>query len=82
MLDIADLFRDAITVPVAFGAVKEAEKRPDQTIERITRQRAGFTLRKEGVIEKMIDRIKQLFGDPERSEQADDAAEDEEEEAS
>jgi CRISPR-associated protein Cas1 len=68
VLDIADLFRDAITVPVAFGAVKEAEKRPDQTIERVTRQRAGFTLRKEQVIERMIDRIKQLFGDPEEAE--------------
>ena len=78
VLDIADLFRDSTTVPVAFGAVKEAEKRPDQTVERITRQRAGFTLRKEGVIEQMIDRIKQLFGDPEGGGHADGGGEERE----
>ena len=65
VLDIADLFRDDTTVPIAFAAVKEANKSPDANIERITRKLAGVTLRRNGVIERMIDRIKQLFGDPE-----------------
>jgi CRISPR-associated protein Cas1 len=65
VLDIADLFRDDVTVPVAFAAVKDAAKSPDSNIERVTRKLAGLTLRRDDVIERMIDRIKQLFGDPE-----------------
>jgi hypothetical protein len=41
-----------------------AGKRPDIPIERLARKCAGVTLRKNRVIERMIDRIKQLFGDP------------------
>lgn len=65
VLDLADLFRDDVTVPIAFGAAAEAASSGDANIERLTRQRAGRTLHKSNVIEKMIDRIKQLFGDPE-----------------
>lgn len=60
-LDIADVFRDLITVPCAFAAVKEGLKRRDQPLERIARQLTGRAIRREGVIEKMIDRIKDLF---------------------
>jgi CRISP-associated protein Cas1 len=65
VLDIADLFRDDTTVPVAFAAVVEANKSPEANIERVTRKLAGVTLRRNEIIERMIDRIKQLFGDPE-----------------
>ncbi|GBQ45854.1 CRISPR-associated protein Cas1 [Acidomonas methanolica] len=61
VLDIADLFRDTITLPVAFQAAKEATKKPDMPIERITRRLAGGILQREGVIPAMIDRIKALF---------------------
>lgn len=60
-LDVADLFRDTITVPVAFAAVKEQRKRPDQPLERVTRQLVGRTMRREQVVTRMIDRIKELF---------------------
>lgn len=66
VLDIADLFRDDVTVPVAFAAVAQVNKNSLDNIERATRRRAGETLRKAHVIEKMIDRIKQLFDDPAR----------------
>jgi CRISPR-associated protein Cas1 len=46
VLDIADLYRDSITLPV----------------ERITRRLAGATLQREAVIPAMIGRIKTLFG--------------------
>lgn len=65
VLDIADLFRDDTTVPAAFGAVVEWTKDPSQSIERIVRKHAGRALSKSDVIARMIDRIKQLFGDPE-----------------
>ena len=69
-LDIADLFRDSITLPVAFAAVRAYERRPDVSMERTARRLAGQTLANEMVIPKMIDRIKELFdgddggGDP------------------
>lgn len=63
-LDLTDLFRDAITLPVAFQAAKEAERRPDDTVERIARRLAAKTLRKKGIVNAMIDRIKELFDEP------------------
>jgi CRISP-associated protein Cas1 len=58
-LDISDLFRDTVTLPIAFGAARE-EKRPE-VIERATRKLAGATFRKHQVVAKMIGRIKELF---------------------
>jgi CRISPR-associated protein Cas1 len=64
VLDIADLFRESVMLPVAFGAAKEAAQRPDQTIDRLVRRRAGKTFREKAIIPAMIDRIKQLFEVP------------------
>lgn len=61
VLDIADLFRDSVTLPCAFEAVREAAKRPQESIERLTRRRVGTALRRDGVIPAMIERIKSLF---------------------
>lgn len=61
VLDIADLFRDQVTIPCAFKAVGVAQKRPQESMERIARRLTGEALRREGVIPAMIDRIKELF---------------------
>ena len=60
VLDIADLLRDKVTLPVAFAAAKEAES-GTETIDRIVRRRAAAAFRKEKVIPAMIDRIKDLL---------------------
>jgi CRISPR-associated protein Cas1 len=60
VLDIADLFRDTVTVPCAFKAAAIARKRSDG-IERITRRVVGERLCRDGVISTMIDRIKTLL---------------------
>ncbi|HJK91382.1 MAG TPA: type I-E CRISPR-associated endonuclease Cas1e [Polyangiaceae bacterium LLY-WYZ-15_(1-7)] len=65
-LDIADLFRDSITLPIAFGAVKA--RRGDRPLERVVRHHAGRTLRKQKVVATMIDRIKDLFDSEEDEE--------------
>lgn len=70
VLDIADLFRDTITIPAAFKAAAAAKSSPEANIERLTRRTTGEILRRQGVISAMIDRIKDLFA-PE----ADDDAE-------
>lgn len=66
-LDVTDLFRDTITLPVAFAAAKEAEKRPDVPVERIARRLAARALRRERTVLSMIDRIKDLFDAAERT---------------
>ena len=61
VLDVADLWREAVTRPCAFRAAKRAAERPDMPVERIARQLTGETLAKEGVIPAMIERIKALI---------------------
>lgn len=61
-LDIADLFRDAVTLPVAFGAVREVGRRPGGApLERVVRKLAGKTFREKALVPSMIDRIKELL---------------------
>nr|WP_321525626.1 type I-E CRISPR-associated endonuclease Cas1e [uncultured Cohaesibacter sp.] len=60
VLDIADLYRDQVTIPAAFKAAREGEKSV-QSIERIARRMAGRTLAEEKVIPDMIDKIKALL---------------------
>ena len=72
-LDIADLFRDDILLPAAFRSARAAMRNPSISIERHTRRHTGDTLRDEGVIPKMIDRIRALFQDVDEIELADGA---------
>ncbi len=60
-LDIADLFRAAITLPAAFSAVKECQRDIRLPFERTVRRFAGKALREKQVVPAMIDRIKGLF---------------------
>ena len=60
VLDIADLFREQVTLPVAFAAAKEAE-RSGMLVERLVRKRAGRAFRDQKVIPAMIDKIKAVF---------------------
>ncbi len=65
-LDIADLYRASVTLPVAFAAVRDYERQPELerlSIEAITRKLAGRTFRKQRLVSAMIDRIKELFSD-------------------
>jgi len=59
-LDIADLYRASITIPVAFAAAAAAARNETQ-LERAVRHGIAARCRKDRVIESMIDRIKELF---------------------
>jgi CRISPR-associated protein Cas1 len=69
-LDVADLFRDEILLPIAFGAARKVLRDKQGPVERVVRQLAGETFRRERVVSRMIDRIKELLdadddrGDP------------------
>lgn len=59
ILDIADLYRDSITLQIAFTAAKKA-KSDDTTIDRLVRREAATVFRKQNVIPLMIDSIKKV----------------------
>ncbi len=61
-LDIADLFRDEFTLPVAFQGYKNWKRDESQTLEREVRRLAGAEMRRKKIIPSMIDRIKELLG--------------------
>lgn len=59
-LDIADLFRTTVTLPVAFSAAASAS-RTSSALEPLVRKKVGEVFRQETVISDTIDRIKALF---------------------
>ena len=61
VLDIADLYRDSVTIPCAFKAAKRVGDRPDENIERVTRRLTGKELADRQIIPGMIERIKTLI---------------------
>jgi CRISPR-associated protein Cas1 len=62
-LDIADLFRSTVSLPIAFQAAKQISDGKGQNIESQTRKLAGKWFQKEKVIPNMIDQIKELLND-------------------
>lgn len=61
VLDIADLFRDTVTLHIAFTAAKKAIDGDGATIDRLVRREASIVFRKQSVIPAMIDKIKQVL---------------------
>jgi len=68
VLDVADLYRDSVTLPIAFAVAKEAQHNHKDPIDRMVRKRAGQEFRTQKLISAMIDRIKDLLLPPEARE--------------
>jgi CRISP-associated protein Cas1 len=60
-LDIADLYRHTVVLPLAFESVKQLEKETSMMVDRCVRRRAMRMFSEKDLIPKMIDCIKQLF---------------------
>lgn len=60
-LDVADLYRVDLTLPLAFSAVRALRDGEAENLEREVRRRATKLFRQEKLIPRMIDRIKELF---------------------
>ena len=61
-LDIVDLYRDTHTLPTAFEAYNTCIKENKiEDLERITRRLAGHKIRRDSLVAKMIDDIKELL---------------------
>jgi CRISPR-associated protein Cas1 len=72
VLDIADLYRDTVTLQIAFSVAKNVAAGDDTTIDRLVRQEASAVFRKQSVISSMIDKIKLVL----RTEEQDVASSD------
>ena len=62
-LDIADIYRTSVTLPIAFEAVSLNKRRPGEKLERTARRLAGQKMQTRKLIPEMIDTIKELLGD-------------------
>lgn len=60
-LDVSDLYRAEITIPLAFQAARKVLNDPALSLERTLRYDAAAEFRKRGTVPKMIDRIKELL---------------------
>ncbi len=60
-LDVADLFREQVTLPIAFGAARAVMQKEDLELEREVRRIASEEFRRQRVVSRMIDRIKEMF---------------------
>lgn len=61
VLDISDLVRTTITVPLAFATARACLDNPTLVLEREIRRRASEAFRKEKLVDSLIERIKSLF---------------------
>lgn len=60
-LDIADLFRAEVTIPMAFKVARKALDDPNLILERALRREAAAEFRRTKLISRMIDHIKELL---------------------
>ena len=72
VLDIADLYRDTVTLQIAFSVAKNVVAGDDTSIDRLVRREASVVFRKQSVISSMIDKIKLVL----RTEEPDVASSD------
>ncbi|CFX29965.1 CRISPR-associated endonuclease Cas1 [Candidatus Filomicrobium marinum] len=64
ILDIADLVRHDVTLPIAFGAAKQALQERDENLERLVRRRAAETFNKDQTVARLINHIKAILAPP------------------
>ncbi|MTH95649.1 type I-E CRISPR-associated endonuclease Cas1 [Roseibium sp. RKSG952] len=60
-LDVADLYRATITVPIAFECARFTMDHPEVSLERHVRHEINKLARKQSLVDEMIDRIKGLL---------------------
>jgi CRISPR-associated protein Cas1 len=61
VLDVADLFREELTLKIAFSVAKRIEGGDDSTVDRLVRQTASAEFRRRSVIPSMMDKVKTLL---------------------
>jgi len=61
ILDLCDLYRTDVTVPIAFQCVKQRERAPMESLDRLCRRAVSRHVRETGFVDTVIDDIKTLL---------------------
>jgi CRISPR-associated protein Cas1 len=61
LLDVCDLYRTTVTVPLAFKVAKEFPKQHEMTMDRAARRECVAHFKAAGLIDRMIDDIKEVL---------------------
>lgn len=61
VLDVCDLYRTTVTVPIAFRCAREQMRKPDTTLDRRVRRAVSEHVRRTGFVDTVIDDIKELL---------------------
>lgn len=64
VLDVADLVRHDVTLPIAFSAAKAVIKSPGENLERLVRTKAAEAFNRDAVVSRLIDLVKDLLAEP------------------
>ena len=62
VLDVADLYRESVTLPIAFSVAKRVNDGATDTVDRLVRRCACTAFRTKNLVSDMICRIKDLLG--------------------
>lgn len=74
VLDVADLVRHDVTLPIAFAATKHCMKSKGDNLERTVRTNASEVFNRQQVVAGLIDHIKALLDEPKLEQQVADPA--------
>jgi CRISP-associated protein Cas1 len=61
ILDLCDLYRTSVTVPIAFQCVKQLDREPSESLDRLCRRAVSRYVREKSFIDTVIDDIKELL---------------------
>jgi CRISPR-associated protein Cas1 len=61
ILDLCDLYRTTVTVPLAFRSAKEYQKQAEHTLDRLCRRAVSRHVRETGFVDTVIDDIKETL---------------------
>jgi CRISPR-associated protein Cas1 len=61
ILNLCDLYRTSVTVPIAFSCVKEFQQRSDSSLDQQVRYAVSRHVRRNGFVDTIIDDVKELL---------------------
>lgn len=61
VLDLCDLYRTTVTVPIAFECVKRQRQQPGETLDRLCRRAVSRHVRDKAFIDTVITDIKEIL---------------------
>lgn len=61
VLDVCDLYRTTVTVPIAFRCARDHQRQPGESLDRLVRRAVSEHVRRTGFVDQVIDDIKEVL---------------------